>query len=67
LIAWEVDRSLLVNLALQDVAELPADEWSGHHDGSRAFGVSEAVADGARPIDPRTYPARTIQIGGRAV
>ena len=34
-IAGEVDRSLLADLALHDIPDLPADEWSGHPDGRK--------------------------------
>src|SRR5829696_7625404 len=31
----KVERSLLANLALHDIPDLPADEWSGHPDGRK--------------------------------
>ena len=44
--------------ALHDIADLPADEWSGHPDGREP---SEFPRPTLRPIDPPTCPPMTIR------
>ena len=57
--ALEIDRSPLANLALHDIRDLPADEWSGHSDGREPSEFPRPSLT-VRPIDPPTCPPMTI-------